>query len=348
MEGTYTFRVDRDFEVIKNKINKLQGMSEAEKAASLRQSKLDNTANRFVIDKRNNMLHDRGCKCAKEIPDEYFDMSETYIPNMKTCKVCKENALIRKCVKWPSDLKTVTTVLNKMNAKYGDILKLSNAKRISIRAITSKIIELRVNADKWRIEISPDGYFRTLLHNNYIIEDHKRIIQSGFHTHFKNKHISFSDIVKQMTTYRSCYHVNKIIKAEKDALEMAPENDIGVPRLDELFKIPNVVRLKKFKLLYDRYMYIDTVRDYGSDVFIKRGIKAKPIDKITSNRIKYIVVICDIPKWQRSKIFSAMSEIKSKMLRGGFRDTYLCSLTMMQYLDKRKIKYTTRFKKKKK
>ena len=342
-EDPAPFRVDRDFEVIKKKIDKARNLSETEKLDRLRKSKLENAANKYVIDKRYNKLHDRKCSHVKDIPDEYFEMSETYVHNMRTCKNCRNIALIRKCVKRSEDIKPVEAFFNKMNAEYQDIYNLCKINKIKIRPVTSKVLELKVKVDRWRIEISADGYYRTLLHNNYIIEDYRRIMQPGFHIHVKQKHVAFSEMVKIMTSYQTNYHVDQLIKQENDELEMAPENDIGVPRPEELFNIPNVARLKKIKIFYDRYIYIDTDRNFGETVFEKRRIKAKQIDKVTSNRIKYTVVICDIPKWHRNKIFSTMCEIKYKMWKAGFRDTYVCSLAMLQYLDKKKIKYTTHF-----
>lgn len=276
-------------------------------------------------------------------PDEYFDMSETYVSDARTCKKCREMALIRKCVKSSNDLKPVTVILHKMEAEYGDIFRLSHADEISIKAVTSKIIELKVNADTWRIEISPEGYFRTLLHNNYIIEDYNRIMRPGFHVHVKKEHIPFRELVSAMITYRANYHVNRMIQGENVALKHAPENDIGVPRNEELFQVPTAVKLKKFKLLYDRYMYIDTVHDYAREVFAKRGIRAKRIDMVTGSESEFVVVVCDIPKWKRKGMFRVMCEIKSKMFRNGYKDAYMCGITMMRYLEKKGINYRTRF-----
>lgn len=344
MQEAHTpFKVDRDFEAIENKTNKSQNISEREKLARLRKSKLDDINNKFAIDKRNNILHDRACACVKNIPDKYFAMSKTYVHKMKTCPKCRDTALIRKCAKSADDIKLVATFFNKVNATHQDIYSLCKKSKITIRAVSTKILEIKLNEDSWQIEISSDGYYRSLMHNNYIIENYCRTMQPGFHFHIKQKHVAFSDLVKIMTSYKKNFHVDKMIKQEQDELEMAPENDIGVPRPEELFKIPNVAKLKKIKLFYDRYMYIDSDRNFSDTVFAKRGIKAKQIDKVTSDRIKYTVVICDVPKWHRKKIFSAMGEIKSKMWKAGFREIYICSLAMLQYLDKNKIKYTTHF-----
>ena len=343
IENPPQFRVDQNYEVVKEKIRQAVPQTKEEKALNLKMQKLNNAANKFVIDVKNQILHDRHCRCVRNIDAEDFDMAKSFQEGLKLCKVCADVALIRKCVNSSKDFNIVKTIFRKMKAETQDLQWLCNCKLVQMKAISPHVVELRVNEDVWRIEISDDGKYRTLLHNNYRIIGTKRIMGKGFHTHFERKPARFHEIAKAMIKYDTEFHIRQRIENPPvDVMELAPENDIYVVDLQELFSIPTVIRLKKIKLFYHRYLYIDNVENFGEKVFKERGIKAKIISKAASDEFGYAVVICDIPKWQREKVFSAMTKIKALMWRKGYKSAYVCIQATIKYLDKNKIRYARR------
>ena len=116
---------------------------------------------------------------------------------------------------------------------------------------------------------------------------------------------------------------------------------------DELFQTPTAVRLKKFMLFHDRYIYIDIKDGISEKVFKERGIRGRNIDMIEGSESDFVVIVRDIPKWQRKKVFSAMNKVKSKMFKYGYKDVHICGVAMMQYLKKANVRYSSKLDKKK-
>lgn len=353
-----TFKVDKNFEKTKEKISnityidelkqkELRKFQKREAALQKRKSKLNDSQFKYAYNTDEKILHDRSCELIKKIPDEYFDMLKEADYNMRFCRKCHVRALIRNCIDDQNDICIVEKILKRAYAKHEDVIGLFARKNIQMKCISDSIIEIKINDDKWRIIIENENDKLVLMHNNYHIENGNRIIEQGFHRQTVNGRQSFKAISQIIINYKSSFHVEKaqrLITEEKRKcdkyLELAPDNDIEI--VNDYFNIATVVKLKKFAIIYNRYMFVDTKVEHYKKVFQDRQISYKTIDAVYCAEFVYGIIVCDVPKWHRRKMFSAINRIKRNIYKEGHKSAYLCAVSMKRYLDRNKIKYLER------
>ena len=338
------FKVDKDFEYLNEKLSKAIKTNEEKKVQEAitaeralmtqrRKSKMGDARFKFVINKRDSILHDRTCKLVRKIPDEHFDMKENLGYQTKMCKACHIRALIRNCIDDQNDIEAVEDFFKRIYAKREDIIELLNRREVELKIISLNVLEIKVKCDKWRIYIYSKNGQLALKHNNYHIEDRKRIMDEGFHNQTINGRRSFKAVCQIMINYKSKFHIE-----EEDAyLEMAPDNNVAIDNND--FNIKTAVRLKRFSLIFNRYIFIDTKSRRHEKVFKKRKIRYRIVKELFSQTTPYGVIVCDIPKWHQKKIFAAINNIKADIYKEGHGRICLCGIGLLDYLNREKIEF---------
>lgn len=358
LEDPPEFKVDRDFEYFKKRLENIPYVEECKRAererirekemfAEKRKSRMNTSQLRYAYDTRKKVLHDRSCRWVSKIPDEFFEMCRDFDHGMNLCRKCHIRMLIRACIDDQEDVELAEQILRRLYAKREDMVSLLNRKNVEIRCVSNRSLEVKLNDDTWRI-VAPrkEGEELTLLHNNYRIEDGKRIIERGFHRQCINGRKSFKAASRIIVDYKAQFHIEEIYrssgsgKSESDMyLEMAPDNDVQIEQ--DNFNRPTAVRLRRFSLISDRYMFIDTKAKHHENVFRKRKLRYKVIYESYCDDFAYGVVICSIPKWYRSKMFAAINNIKRDMYKEGHGRGYLCGICMIRHLKNRGMRFDT-------
>ena len=344
------FKVDSNFEKTNEKVQRALNISDEEKEkrlkssendrlARMRKHKLNDPYNRYIFHREKRILHDRTCRAAEKIPDGYFEMCHEFTFEMPSCRECRVRAVIRKCIDTPEDIEAAEGFFNRIIADAGDIYKLLRHKGAAIRCISPNIMEFAVNEDTWRLQYTQKSHIVRLLHNNYCIKEKERIIEKGFHEQRVNGRCMFHVAAQIMAEYQSDYHIKEIQQEEDLQMEMAPVNEIEIK--EDNFSLPTAVRIKKFSLLYNRYMFIDTKAKYYRKVFQHRKIRYKKKKEAYCVDYVYGVVICDIPKWYRRKMFSAFNKIKTSIYKEGHGRSYLCGICLIRHLKNSGIPFET-------
>ena len=340
LENPPDYKIDRDFEQEKEKISNKINISDEERALREKSSKLSDPRTRYVIDTHMGVLHDRSCIQVKAIPPEFLEVRYEFGTDYKSCKKCRLVAIVRSCLQNPEKLPAAVRFLTRLSAKAEDVSFLMLRRNASMRYLSPFEMEFIVNDDTWRINIS--GSRPLLLHNNYVVSDcHDREFTSGFHEQKVTGYPSFHSMSMIMANYAWADHRKERILAEEAELELAPDNEIDVLQPDT-FHLSTAVRLKKFRLFCDRYIFVDTNQYFYKTVFRKRKIRCKVLQTRESQEFAYALVLCAIPKWHRRKVYSAVNEIKSKIYKSGHSRGYVCCKSVMDVLDRQAVRYTAR------
>lgn len=338
------FRLDRDFEAVNEKIS--SKLRSRDNVSEIRVRKLNDARFKYAYHTEKKVLHDRKCKLVKEIPDEYFEMCVDNDEGMKICRLCKMQVMLRQSVDKQSDVELLEKFFKRAYAGKKDVIRLLSAENAKIRYVTFHTIEIKVRDDKWLITINRKTGKLDLRHNNYSIRNGERIIEEGFHEQQIISRRTFSGIRGTILGYNNMFHIKKLRMAAREEqkeidgwLEMAPDNQIKIH--NDNFNIKTAVKLKRFSLIYNRYLFVDTKARHYKKIMGKKKIPYRIISEKFSQDTVYGIIMCDIPKWHRKKIHSVMNKVKKSIYGEGHGRAYLCGNTMRRYLDKKGIRYNT-------
>lgn len=178
------------------------------------QRELSNEKIKYLCDSQNEMLHDKSCRWAWEIPEEYRLSVEEFDTDYSLCHKCKTKALIRAGAKDIKEFEKYMELfsmfgidnetLYKMYIKYGFKTKLStmNKKDSPYSNWEYNAITIRCNEDSWRIGIVDKGSIR-LEHNNYKqLKMGEREFTPGFHV---QNDYSYEGAIKEIVRYIGGY-----------------------------------------------------------------------------------------------------------------------------------------------
>ncbi|MBR4862656.1 MAG: hypothetical protein IKU09_10705 [Firmicutes bacterium] len=340
LEHPPAFKVDRNYEKEKARIEDKVTRTER-KDWAWRQELMQIQSNQFIVDTLTGIMHDRSCPEGRNLPREQFSMIENYNASAKLCQVCREKAIIRQLTQWPEEYKAILTLLESCKIEFADLKRLQESK-VSIRYITYNTLELQKGEDRWRIEKLDRDRF-SLYHNSYILEDRRRRFTGKFHQEKISGSNDFHHIIMPILRYDSNFHIDKPLEVDRKsmdrAIELAPDNQLTRPMTSaEAFYMPTVRRVAKKGILFDYYMYVDCEEDYGLEAFRKRRIWSIRLYELAEGGSGYKLVFCKILKFQRSRIFSAMNEVKRQMYQKSYKDGYIVMQTARRYFAARGVK----------
>ncbi len=177
-------------------------MSEAERLHRRRFSLLDNRKNKYIVDQRNGIIHDRDCDYQKQIPDNAFDMLEDIDNESNVCRTCREKAYIRHAV--GSDGKRIGMYHNffrRVNASHNNIYTLVMENHAKLFMEDPDTIKIKLREDCWKIRLHTRGNV-TLYHNNYVVlEDGSRFFVDGFHKQIIGKKNTYYNALSVIYDY---------------------------------------------------------------------------------------------------------------------------------------------------
>lgn len=147
---------------------------------------------KYVADTEQNMIHDKSCKCVRDILDENVEGLETYSTCYKKCKKCAEKAYIRAGSKDFEEYETYMLLFKTLGVKSESLRKLyieckyqtrisTMNKRGSSKTYKDNALTVWAGEDTWRIGVVNRGNIR-LEHNNYkVLKNCEREFTAGFH-----------------------------------------------------------------------------------------------------------------------------------------------------------------------
>lgn len=340
LEHPPAFKVDRNYEKEKTRIEEKLTRPAREEGA-WKQMWMQVQSNRFIVDADTRIIHDRSCQIGQALPREQFSMIEDFDPSLKPCKACRTKAVIRQLTQWPEDYKDVLNLLESCEIEFGDLMLLLR-KNVKIRYVTYNVLELRNGEEHWRLEKLNRDRFE-LYHNSYILEESRRRFTGKYHPQkVKGKH-NFHNTIMEVIRYNSDYHIKKILELHDqmldEALEQAPDNILLFPTpATVLFSLPTIYRIRGKGILFDYYMYVYCKENYADTVFKKRKIFQKKLYERPGITTGYKLVFCKIFKFQHSRVFSAINEVKKLMYKKHYRDGHIVMEVANQYFTARGVK----------
>lgn len=115
---------------------------------------MSNQKIKYLYSRKENIIHDKHCSCAKYIPDEDLLWSEEYVTNLKPCSDCMVQAYVSAGAKDPKEIEKYRAFFDKTQLSIDQIRNIyvenGMKTRISMDAMTVWYKE-----DTWRIKYLP-------------------------------------------------------------------------------------------------------------------------------------------------------------------------------------------------
>lgn len=194
-----------------------------------RASLFDNRKNKYVIDKRKGIIHDRDCELVKDIPDNAFDMSSVLDEEKTICTNCRMNAYIRCGI--GDDGKRIGVYhhfLTKVNASVNIIRTLTVENQGKLFMENPDIMRIKVREDSWLVKLHSNGKV-TLYHNNYtVLPDDTRFFYEGYHKQIIGAKNNFFNALKIIYGYSWEEHLRAREEKDRLAVAQAQQNQLDV------------------------------------------------------------------------------------------------------------------------
>lgn len=188
-----------------------------------RQRVLSNEKILFLTSRNSNIIHDKCCPVAREIPDEDLDILEAYDPNKKQCCVCALKAYLRWGAKDPYHKKQYEEYFKRVKLDISNLRYIYVSQQMKTN-ICGDTLTLRCREDTWKIVILEHSTGKVqLLHNNYqFLPDGTREFLPEFHV--QSKSTLCTDIrhaINVIAQYEPQFHwvENRIRKMEEEVGE---------------------------------------------------------------------------------------------------------------------------------
>lgn len=296
-----------------------------------RSSKMDNHSMGYAYSTSKMIIHDRDCKLVKSIPDDEFEMLKEFDPDMKTCKRCYRNALIRSGIGDDRKrLRAYGLFFKDIGASNCDLYRLIIEHQATLEWQDRNTMKIHVNEDSWKVIHNEQG--NSLYHNNYIyLDDYTRIFKEEYHEQMMYGPQTFHNMVNIMVQYSWEDHVDKI-KAEKEqteilnpkavneADEFIMDNTSNKPKDARDIRVTNYYQLKKFSFFYHSFVFLDTKEYMADQIFINHKIKVHFGRELENPNSDYIAVFIKVKKKETEEFLRSMEELENKMLLKGHKD----------------------------
>ncbi len=147
---------------------------------SIRKSIMEDKEFKYVYSMHGNLVHDKNCYLVKRIPDNEFKYLRNYPLWLKQCPKCAANAYIRNGAMDFEKIKEYRELFAMMKVN-NDMLRHIYIDCGMKTRIYRNTLTVYYNEDTWKITyLDSPGRVR-LYHNNYHIEDGKRVFEKSFH-----------------------------------------------------------------------------------------------------------------------------------------------------------------------
>lgn len=181
-----------------------------------RSSLMDNPKMLYAYSVINRVLHDRNCDLVKDIPNEEFRMSSTFVKRMRICSHCKRNVFIRNGI--GDDHRRFQAYLrffNQLEVSDDELYILIIENGAKLKWISNDVMQIHIKDDTWRVIRTAQGL--ELWHNNYIrLEDYSRHFIDRFHCQASCELTNFSFLLRIILSYSWDNHIEAFEKS-KDA-----------------------------------------------------------------------------------------------------------------------------------
>jgi len=277
-----------------------------------RDSLLSNRKMRYVYSSKDYILHDRDCPHVAQIRDEDFHMLQDYALSMEPCRECRRRALLRAAI--PNDdakhIAAYLNIFNSFGATTEDIHALVIAHKAQIHDVTLDSVQIKVRDDNWIMRL--DQRKIHLYHNNYeVLENYERLFRPQFHLQqTSGGPTAYRHLINTILNYSWPAHVNRLIAQEQ-------ERQRNLLRA-RLATVCNIVRRKRFSLLYKYYTVIDCNKK-AKEYCKKQEVRLTVIsgDKAGDT---YRTLVCRVRRWEDKRFHVAMDRLKEYSVISDHRD----------------------------
>ena len=135
---------------------------------------------RFVLDLRDNRIHEKYCKALLRIPSHKLVPSTKYRDDLWQCDFCAQDAYVRAGAKDPYNINSYKEFFRTVRMSPGQVRFLY----ITLGAITEMVegeLIIHRGEDTWKMVPVPDSDRLTLYHNSYKVRGGKRIFTGKYH-----------------------------------------------------------------------------------------------------------------------------------------------------------------------
>lgn len=277
-----------------------------------RDSLMSNRSMRYAYSSIEKQIHDRDCTEVSKIPDAEFEMLTEYRPDLRRCWLCRRRAIVRAGISCDDTkhMDAYMDLLRRFGAMTSELYALLVVNHALLFDVKQDSVRIRCGADTWMLR--GDQTELCLYHNNYeVLETYERILKPTFHLQQTGTppH-AFRFLTNLMLHYSWPEHIARL-RAEA----LAQQQD----RLRARFlQIPNVVREKRWSLLYFYY----TAVDYA-DRFYTYCAENRVNPKILSAEQKQglcRLLHCRVRRWKVKRFLKAAERLKEDIVEAADED----------------------------
>ena len=135
---------------------------------------------KFVLDLKENRIHEKYCKALLRIPSHKLVPSTKYRDDLWQCDFCAQDSYVRYGAKDPYNINAYKEFFQTIKMSVGQVRFLY----VTLGAITELVdgeLIIHRGEDTWKMVPVPDSERLTLYHNSYKVRNGKRIFNGKFH-----------------------------------------------------------------------------------------------------------------------------------------------------------------------
>ena len=211
---------------------------------------MSDTTIKYFYEKGSNIIHDKSCWQARQIPLEQLCTSEEYLPEMVQCPECMKKAYIRAGGK-ASELNEYLQFFRKADVNE-ELMRRLFIENQAETELAGNSLTIRMKDENWIWRITDERkHLVEMLHNQFKIHGKKRVLEPGFYTVFPNVHADKALLFMESYNWegsRQKFSLVSFVKKTMTALALHREN-LG----KKLKMIRNAFSLQESRHVY----YID-------------------------------------------------------------------------------------------
>ena len=266
-----------------------------------RDSLMSNRSMRYAYSSVEKRLHDRDCAEVPKIPDAEFEMLAAYQSDMKRCWLCGRRAIVRAGVSCEDakHMDAYMDVLRRFGALSGELHALIIAHHTRLFDVRQNSVCIRCGEDTWML--CGDREALSLYHNDYeVLDDYTRLFKSTFHLQqtAAPPH-AFRSLIYSIFHYSWADHVERF---RAEALLRKQEQ-----LRKRLQNAPNVVRQKRWSLLYRYYAAVDHAGALGAYCAESRATEE-------TSQPSCQIVHCRVRRWEAKRFLKAAERLKEERI----------------------------------
>lgn len=264
-----------------------------------RDSLMSNRGMRYAYSTVEKRLHDRDCAEVLKIPDVEFEMLAAYRTDMKRCWLCGRRTIVRAGVSCEDTkhMDAYMDVLRRFGAMSGELHALIIAHHAQLFDVRQNSVCIRCGEDTWML--CGDREALSLYHNDYeVLDDYTRLFKSTVHLQqtAAPPH-AFRSLINSIFHYSWADHVERF---HAEALLRKQEQ-----LRKRLQDAPNVVRRRRWSLLYRYYSVVDYAGALGAYCAENRVTEE-------TRQPSCQIAHCRVRRWEAKRFLKAAERLKEE------------------------------------